>query len=72
MLFPLGQELQCKDESHKVQVSEPMENNGNTEMDSDKGESDMEEKQEYEGPVTIARTKALAQTNMIMAQYFDT
>ena len=72
MLYPLGQELQCANKSHKVQVSEPMENNANTEMDSDKEKSDIEEKQEYEGPLTRARTKALAQANMVMAQYFDT
>ena len=39
MLFPLGQELQCEDKSHKVQVSEPMEKNVNTEMNSEGEES---------------------------------
>ena len=72
MLFPLGQELQCEDESHKVQISSPVENYVNTEVDSDEEESNIEEKQEYEGPVTRARTKALAQANMLMSQYFDT
>ena len=37
-----------------------------------KNRSDVEEEQEYKGPVMRARTKALEQANMLMAQYFDT
>ena len=67
MLFPLGQELQCEDESHKVQVSEPMEHNVNAKMDSEGEEPSTEVKQEYKGPVTRARARALEQANALMA-----
>ena len=71
-LFPLGQELQCEDESHSVQVSEPMENHVYTEIDSDQEELDIEEEQEFKGPITRVRTRILEQANALMAQYFVT
>ena len=71
MLFPLGQELQCEDKSHKVQVSEPMGNNVNTKMDSE-GEESSTEEQEFKGPVTRVRARALEQAYALMAHYFGT
>ena len=72
MLFQLGQELQSEDKSHKVQISGPIENHVNTEVNPDEEESNIEEKQDYVGPVTRARTKALTQANMLIAQHFGT
>ena len=72
MLFPLGQELQCEDKSHKVQISGPLQNHVNTEMDSDEEGSINDEAQECKGPVTRAKTKGLAQAKMLMARDFDT
>ena len=70
MLFLLGQELQCEDISHKVEISDSNENECNTKEDS--VESDFEEIQEYKGPVTRAKAKALEQANALMAHYFGT
>ena len=72
MVFPLGQGQQYEDIGQKVEVSNSRSNHENIGKDPGEVESDSEEKQEYEGPVTRARTKALRQANMLMAQYFDT
>ena len=70
MLFSLGQELQCEDIGHKVEASDSNENKHHTEEDS--VESDLEEEQEYQGPVTKGKAKALEQANALMAHYFST
>ena len=67
MLFPLGQELQCEDIGQKVEISDTIRKQENTEEESEEIESDIEEKQEYEGPVTRVRTKALEQANILIA-----
>ena len=72
MLFPLGQGLQCKDIGQKVEFSDLTSNHENKGKNPEEVVSASEEKQEYEGPITRAKTKALRQANMLMAQYFDT
>ena len=72
MLFPLGQELQCEDNSQKDEISDPKQDHKNTETDSEEIESENAEKQEYVGPVTRAKAKALEQANALMAHYFGT
>ena len=70
MPFPLSQELQCEDLGHKVQDLDLNEEEHNIKEDS--VESENEEKQEYQGPVTRAKAKALEQANALTAHYFDT
>ena len=70
MLFQLSQELQCEDLGHKVEDLDLSEEEHNIKEDS--VESENEEKQEYQGPVTRAKAKALEQVNALMAHYFDT
>ena len=70
MLLPLSQELQCEDLGHKVEDLDLNEEECNIEEDS--VESEKEEEQEYQGPVTRAKAKALEQANALMAHYFGT
>ena len=69
MLFPLSQELQCEDLGHKVEESDSNEKECN--INEDSVESDNEKEQEYQGPVTRAKAKALEQANALMAHYFN-
>ena len=64
----IHQELQCEDLGHKVEDLDLNEEEHNIE----EVQSEKEEEQEYQGPVTRAKAKALKQANVLMAHYFDT
>ena len=75
MLFPLGPELQCEDISQRVEVSDPDTETEHTEETSEQNLSkdpEVVEEQDYKGPVTRAKAKALEQANTLMAHYFGT
>ena len=73
MLFPLSQKLQCEDTSPEVEVSNSeIEDKCEEILDLSDHETDNDEKQEYEGPVTRSRARAQDQANLLMVQYFDT
>ena len=70
MLFPLSQELRCKESGQKVKIS-------NSDMedkceDSSDHETDQYEKQKYEDRVNGSRVRAEDQASLLMEQNFDT
>ena len=66
MPFPMSQELKCEDISQKVKISDSMSKHEGKGKNLEEVESDSEEKQDYEGPVTRARTKVFR-----TSEYFD-
>ena len=72
MLFPLGQKLQCEDIGQRVEVSDPNRETEDTKESSEQIDTELEEKQGYEGPLTRAKAKALEHANALMVHYFGT
>ena len=70
MLFPLGQELQCEDIGQRVDVLDPHRETEDTKESSGQIDTELEEKQVYEDPLTRAKAKALEQANALMVHYF--